>query len=109
VNIKGCGKRQTLEIEIYAPYINYYHHMRMMNKTISIIASIALSFALFFAYTGSAAVFAQNQSTSTSSSGAGNDTASQNQSGQGGQQSNQTGGGPLGSIGQMLGKLVGGK
>jgi hypothetical protein len=51
-----------------------------MNKTISIIASIALSFALFFAYTGSATVFAQNQSTSTSSEAAGgNDTASQNQ------------------------------
>jgi hypothetical protein len=50
-----------------------------MNKTISIIASIALSFALFFAYTGSATVFAQNQSTSTSSAAAGgNDTASQN-------------------------------
>ncbi len=47
-----------------------------MNKTISIIASIALSFALFFAYTGSATVLAQNQSTS---SVAGNNTASQNQ------------------------------
>ena len=81
-----------------------------MNKTISIIASIALSFALFFAYTGSATVFAQNQSTSTSSAAAGNDTASQNQTGQGGQQqSNQTGGGPLGSIGETVGKLFGGK
>ena len=81
-----------------------------MNKTISIIASIALSFALFFAYTGSATVFAQNQSTSTSSAAAGNDTSSQNQTGQGGQQqSNQTGGGPLGSIGETVGKLFGGK
>ena len=79
-------------------FINYYHHIKVMNKTISIIASIALSFALFFAYTGSATVFAQNQSTSTSSAAAGNDTASQNQTGQSGQQSNQTGGGPLGSI-----------
>ena len=79
-----------------------------MNKTISIIASIALSFALFFAYTGSATVYAQNQSTSTSSV-AGNDTALQNQTGQSGQQSNQTGGGPLGSIGETVGKLFGGK
>jgi len=47
-----------------------------MNKTISIIASIALSFALFFAYTGPATVLAQNQSTSSI---AGSDTASQNQ------------------------------
>jgi hypothetical protein len=47
-----------------------------MNKTISIIVSIALSFALFFAYVGPATVFAQNQSTS---SVAGSDTASQNQ------------------------------
>ena len=80
-----------------------------MNKTISIIASIALSFALFFAYTGSATVFAQNQSTSTSSA-AGNDTSLQNQTGEGGQQqSNQTAGGPLGSIGETVGKLFGGK
>ena len=78
-----------------------------MNKTISIIASIALSFALFFAYTGSATVYAQNQSTSTSSV-AGNDTALQNQTGQSGQQSNQTGG-PLGSIGETVGKLFGGQ
>ncbi len=80
-----------------------------MNKTISITATIALSFALFFAYTGSATVFAQNQSTSTSSAAAGgNDTASMNQTGQGGQQqSNQTGGGPLGSIGETVGKLFG--
>ena len=83
--------------------------MKVMNKTISIITTIALSFALFFAYTGSATVFAQNQSTSTSSV-AGNDTASQNQTGQGGQQqSNQTGGGPLGSIGETVGKIFGGK
>lgn len=73
-----------------------------MNKTISVIATIALSFALFFAYTNSATVFAQNQSTSTSSSAAGNDTASQNQTG-------QSGGGPLGSIGETIGKLFGGK
>ena len=75
-----------------------------MNKTISIIATIALSFALFFAYTDSATVFAQNQSTSTSSS-AGNDTSLLNQR----QQSNQSGGGPLGSIGETIGKLFGGK
>jgi hypothetical protein len=82
-----------------------------MNKTISITATIALSFALFFAYTGSATVFAQNQSTSTSSAAAGgNDTASMNQTGQGGQQqSNQSGGGPLGSIGETVGKLFGGQ
>ena len=80
-----------------------------MNKTFSIIATIALSFALFFAYTGTATVFAQNQSTSTSSAAAGgNDTASMNQTGQGGQQSNQSGGGPLGSIGETVGKLFGG-
>jgi outer membrane biosynthesis protein TonB len=56
-------------------------HIRVMNKTISVIATIALSFALFFAYTNSATVFAQNQSTSTSAAAAaaGNDTASQNQ------------------------------
>ena len=80
-----------------------------MNKTISVIATIALSLALFFAYTNSATVFAQNQSTSTSSSSAaGNDTASQNQTGQSGQQSNQSDGGPLGSIGETVGKLFGG-
>ena len=79
-----------------------------MNKTISIIATIALSFALFFAYTNSATVFAQNQSTSTSSA-AGNDTSLLNQTGQSGQQSNQSGGGPLGSIGETVGKLFGGK
>jgi hypothetical protein len=91
-------------------YIIYYHHIKVMNKTISIIASIALSFALFFAYTGSATVFAQNQSTSTSSAAAGGDAASQNQTGQTGQQqSNQTGGGPLDSIGETVGKLFGGK
>ena len=76
-------------------------HIRVMNKTISVIATIALSFALFFAYTNSATVFAQNQSTSTSSS-AGNDTSLLNQS-------NQSGGGPLGSIGETIGKLFGGK
>jgi hypothetical protein len=55
-------------------------HIRVMNKTISVIATIALSLALFFAYTNSATVFAQNQSTPTSAAAAaGNDTASQNQ------------------------------
>ena len=79
-----------------------------MNKTISVIATIALSFALFFAYTNSATVFAQNQSTSTSSSAAGNDTASQNQTGQSGNNPIK-GWGPLGSIGETIGKLFGGK
>ncbi|MDQ6723450.1 MAG: hypothetical protein M3Z01_04205 [Thermoproteota archaeon] len=39
----------------------------MMNKSISIIASVILSFALFFAYTNSGAVFAQNQSSNKTS------------------------------------------
>lgn len=39
----------------------------MMHKTVIIIASVALAFALVFAYTNSALVFAQNQSSPSSS------------------------------------------
>ena len=79
VKIKLCDWKLT------CLYLNYYHDNKVMNKTISITATVALSFALFFAYAGSATVFAQNQSTSTSSAAAGgNDTASMNQTGQGG-------------------------
>jgi hypothetical protein len=52
-----------------------------MNKTVSIITSIVLSFALFFAYTNTGLVFAQNQSTtnSTTSGADKNNTSPQNQ------------------------------
>ncbi len=46
-----------------------------MYKTVLIVTSIALAFALFFAYTNSALVFAQNQSSSSSS----NKTTPENQ------------------------------
>ena len=48
-----------------------------MNKTISIIASIVLSFVFLFAYTNSGLVSAQNQS--SSSVPVDNNTSSQNQ------------------------------
>jgi hypothetical protein len=49
----------------------------MMNKTVSIITSIVLSFALFFAYTNTGLVFAQNQSTTNSTTpGADNNNTS---------------------------------
>ncbi len=47
-----------------------------MNKTVSIITSIVLSFALFFAYTNTGLIFAQNQSTTTADN---NKTSPQNQ------------------------------
>ena len=52
-----------------------------MNKTVSIITSIVLSFALFFAYTNTGLVFAQNQSTtnSTTTGADNNNTSPQNQ------------------------------
>ena len=52
-----------------------------MNKTVSIITSIVLSFALFFAYTNTGLVFAQNQSntTSTTAGADNNKTSPQNQ------------------------------
>lgn len=48
-----------------------------MNKKVSIIASVVLAFALFFAYTNSALIFAQNQSSSSSTNS--NKTSGQNQ------------------------------
>ena len=48
-----------------------------MNKTVSIITSIVLSFALFFAYTNTGLVFAQNQSTTAGADN--NKTSPQNQ------------------------------
>jgi hypothetical protein len=48
-----------------------------MNKTVSIITSIVLSFALFFAYTNTGVVFAQNQSTTGGADN--NKTSPQNQ------------------------------
>jgi hypothetical protein len=52
-----------------------------MNKTVSIITSMVLSFALFFAYTNTGLVFAQNQSntTSTTAGADNNKTSPQNQ------------------------------
>jgi outer membrane biosynthesis protein TonB len=49
-----------------------------MNKTVSIITSIVLSFALFFAYTNTGLVFAQNQSTTAGADN--NKTSPPNQS-----------------------------
>ncbi len=71
----------------------------MMKKTISIIMSIALSFSLFFAYTNSGLVFAENQ-TSTSTT-ANNSTSSQNQTNSSSQTlSAQTQPGSIGQTGQ---------
>jgi hypothetical protein len=52
-----------------------------MNKTVSISTAIVLSFALFFAYTNTGLVFAQNQSntTSTTAGADNNKTSPQNQ------------------------------
>ena len=52
-----------------------------MNKAVSIITSIVLSFALFFAYTNTGLVFAQNQSNTTSTTAGAdtNKTSPQNQ------------------------------
>lgn len=49
-----------------------------MNNKVSIIASVVLAFALFFAYTNSALIFAQNQSSSSASTNS-NKTSGQNQ------------------------------
>jgi hypothetical protein len=64
-----------------------------MKKTISIVASIALSFALFFAYTNSGLVFAENQTSASTT--AKNNTSSQNQT-----QSASTQPGSIGQTGQ---------
>jgi hypothetical protein len=92
-----------------------------MNKTISIPALVLLSFALFFPYTNSGLIFAQNQSSASST--ANNKTSSQNQTiptsqtmsaqtqpgsiGQGGQSQSHSGqsqsqSGPVGQSGQAL-------
>ena len=48
-----------------------------MNKTISLLTLLLLSFAIIFPYTNSGLVFAQNQSTASTT--ANNKTSSQNQ------------------------------
>jgi hypothetical protein len=70
-----------------------------MKKTISIIMSIALSFSLFFAYTNSGLVFAENQTSASTT--ANNSTSSQNQTNSPSQTlSAQTKPGSIGQLGQ---------
>jgi|SRR6185312_13140184 hypothetical protein len=82
-------------INNYMAFININHYKVLMYKNSTIIASIALSFALFFTFANLNLVLGQNVSSSGATGG--NSTSAQNQTGS---SLNQTQSGTSGQAGQ---------
>ena len=82
-------------INNYMAFININHYKVLMYKNSTIIASIALSFALFFTFANLNLVLGQNVSSSGATGG--NSTSAQNQTGY---SLNQTQSGTSGQAGQ---------